>query len=160
MKYTFLILAAVTLGMAGCGSKETTYIGPDGTEVKGSADGKMVTVKTPEGNTTFGAVSVTEGDLGLPFYPGSTEKPDTSAKVDTPQGTTVSCTRTTKDEPKAVAEFYKGKFPSLQSSSMDTGDTKIAGVNGKLDDGSQVSMSATKKGSEDTDIAMIVVKKK
>ena len=102
-----ICLAAVLLLLAAMGCKKedtTTYTAPDGSQTtisksgetmsasdgKGNSlevNGKTATVKDDKGNTTtLGQGTVSEADLGVPFYPGSEEKAGLSAVQDGPNG--------------------------------------------------------------------------
>lgn len=179
MKYVGTCLLAAFL-LTGCGhQEETVYHGPDGAtitktkdgssatysdnkgnQVTSTDDGKNVAITDSKGNKFNMGGSVTETDLGLPFYPGSNEKPNGSMVAEENGQKSVMSARTTKDEPAKVGEFYKAKLQTPNDSNMNTGDTKIAMVTGKLSDGSEVTISASKKGSDDTEIMVGVKHKK
>jgi hypothetical protein len=160
--------------LCGCGhANESTYVAPDGTKVtvnseggkvnysddKGNSvtsttSGSDVQVKTEKGDTFSMGGSVTEADLGLPFYAGSVEKPAASMKATENGVTSVVSNRTTKDAPAAVVAFYKDKVESPESSNTSANGMEVAMLRGKLKDGSEVTISATKTGSADTEVSV------
>src|SRR4051812_26913706 len=129
MKRTCFALAIVSVALAGCHHDETTYTAPDGSKVSVSKDGSATTVVGADGSkatlnndgssmtvtndkgekTSIGA-AVSEGDLGLPFYPGSTEQKGGSTVQDLPKQKIVMSVRTSKDDPEQVGKFYKDKL--------------------------------------------------
>ncbi|MBN9500889.1 MAG: hypothetical protein BGO01_00760 [Armatimonadetes bacterium 55-13] len=182
MKYLLLAFIAGSLA-SGCGSRETTYVDANGTRVSTSTDGNRTTVTDDKGNkltfegdgkqgtysvedengnkSTFGAsTNITEAELGLAFYPGS-EKIETGGAVfEDDKQRTVTCSFTSKDEPQAIVDFYKGKIKDAKSSMADVGETKAGGVSGKREDGSEVSLSISKETGKDANITIVVTKKK
>lgn len=184
MKQTAIvsILCAVTL--IGCGHKEAVVVGPDGSSatvtqdnggdkttinVTGKDGEKVsetiskdgVTMSDSKGESmTMSAGAVTEKDLGLPFYPGSSEsKTGMSMITKTQDDTAVVCTRTTKDDPSKVVDFYKDKITDGKPVSMSGGGITSASVSGKLN-GNDVSVSATNDGKSDTVVMVSVGSKK
>ena len=106
MKQIAILILAVSIA-AGC-NHDATYEGPNGekatvsqnggtttvTDDKGntttvSADGKGATYTDNKGTTASVGTSVSEADLGLPFYPGSTDKPSESMSATEAGVTTV-----------------------------------------------------------------------
>lgn len=165
---------------AGCGKKEEiVYSSPDGA-VTMSPDGSKMTFKdekgheatiSTEGNkttyedgkggsVTTGLGQVSEADLGVPFYPGSKENNDSSGKMESGVDKIVTVTRSTTDDPKKVSEFYKGKIKEAQESNANSGGNQINGLMGKLEDGSDFNMTAAKNGTQDTQIIIVVKRKK
>lgn len=132
----------------------------DGTEMK-FEDGKM-TGKNEKGETfESGAMAVSEGDLGLPFYPGSKELEFGSAKMQTGEQVTFSVNRSTSDMPDKVIEFYKAKFVDPQTFSTDASGANQAQVSGNLKDGSEAAVIVHReKGKADTMIMITVGRKK
>ena len=154
------LLAVALLAIGGCGKPDTIVTGANGEKATISQDGKNMTVTDGKGGSATLGTTVSEADLGVPFYPSSAEKASGSMAMDQGGEKTVSSARTTKDEPTAVTAFYKDKITDGKPSDMNSGDTKMATIGGKLKDGAEVSVIATKKGSEDTDIVVVVKRKK
>lgn len=175
------LLIVLALALVGCGPKEvtvhtdngsatvnsgngTTHIeatDKEGTKVTENIDAKGVHASTSKGETfDAGAGAVSEADLKLPFYPGSTGTGG-SMKVDSTESTGAISNRTTKDNPGQVVEFYKSKFKVAQTTSNNMGGQEMNALTGKLDDGSDVSVMATKnQGDAETKIMVTVGKKK
>jgi hypothetical protein len=147
------LIAILGLFLAGaCGKPgETTVVGADGSKVTASADGTSVsatgadgtrvdqkvnqqggvsgTTTAPDGKTTTydlgGAVTVTEAEIGMPFYPGSTKRTqDTDAKISVNGKATISATRFSTDDVKKVYDFYAGQ--SMMKTKFQSGDTAMA----------------------------------
>ena len=165
------LMIALGLIVAGC----STTVTPNGTVTKAGdtttysdnkgnsatvSDNGTATYKNDKGETAQIGGTVSEADLGLPFYPGSTEKPNASMKGDTNGEKSAMISRTTKDDPDKVVAFYKDKIPGGKDSNFTTGDTKMGTVGGKLSDGGEASVMATRKGTEDTEIVVTVTHKK
>jgi|GEM_PF-3904133 len=100
--------------------------------------------------------SVTEAQLGLPFYTGSQEMPNASATMEMPDGKSVRSVRTTKDDPVQVCNFYNDKIVNKQGTHSEASGNKAAGLTGKLGDGSDVAISALRNGSNDTIVTVTV----
>lgn len=179
VRTTLLTLAALTL-LAGCGAPNVNVTDANGNKVSMSTDGSKVSVTDDKGNSaTFeggqdggtvkitdekgqstmeSGTSVSEAELKVPFYPGSTEKPNSSIKADTPEATTVTSIRTTADEPKKVAEFYKSKVKAPSSFSADADGGQNEQVSGMLEDGTRVAVTAVRaKDAKETDITVVVI---
>ncbi len=88
------------------------------------ADNGTVKAHDSQGNTLEMGTGVSEADLGLPFYPGSTESKD-SLKSATDKGTTVMSNRVTTDAAAKVVDFYTGKL-GKPASSMTTDTMAMA----------------------------------
>jgi hypothetical protein len=183
MNKTLLLLSLACLAIVGCGKKEEVVItGADGTKVTASEDGSNVSVTDDKGNTStvntdkegnvsmsdgkggtmnMGTGSVSEADLGAPFYPGSTEGGlGMSATVDSGDNKVTTCVRTTKDDPTKVLEFYQSKVMNPTQASGNAGPMKTASISGKLDSGADISIACTKDGDKDTNVIVTVTSKK
>ena len=166
--------------MVGCAKPDINVTDANGNNVKVSSDGTKMTSTDKDGKTTTietgattGSVSVkdekgtttaetgtslSEADLGIGFYPGSTEKTGVSAKSDTPDGKSAMSVRTSTDEPTKVAEFYKGKVKEANVMSMGDATHDVQMVTGKLESGGTVTVSASReKGKTETDINVTTV---
>lgn len=102
---------------------------------------------------SMGTASVTEKELGLPFYPGSTPLERRDMKVEEQGKHTVLSARATKDSPAKVIEFYKSKVDKPAETVTD----QIASMGGKLPDGGEVTLSAIRNGTE-TEVTITVVR--
>lgn len=178
MRWVGILILAAALS-AGCGNSETTVVGSNGETVttsksggtttysdnKGnsatvSEDGKQMTFKNEKGESGTIGQGVSEADLGLPFYPGSVDKPGASVKFEQAGEKTVASSRTSKDEPAQVVAFYKDKIEDPKDSSVNSGDMKMGSLGGKLKDGAEVAIMASKTGSAETDVVVTVKHKK
>ncbi|MEQ1823427.1 MAG: hypothetical protein ABL949_13035 [Fimbriimonadaceae bacterium] len=153
MKTNLTLLVLITIfSLGGCVGKEsTTVVNADGSKSTVTSNPSDGSVKI-EGNGTSasigGGTTVTEADLGIPFYPGSTEKPNASMKVDTPTEKSYMCTRTTADEVSKVAEFYEGKVKGLKFNTFSANDTTTTMASMTQENGAKIAVSATRKKSE------------
>lgn len=102
-----------------------------------------------KGNSVEIGTGVSEADLGLPFYPGSTETKD-SLKSNTDKGTTVQSVRLTADDPAKVVAFYTDKLgkpaSSMTSDSMTmatwkSGKRSVVVMMGKQDASNKISLT-------------------
>ncbi|MBS1713080.1 MAG: hypothetical protein JST30_01950 [Armatimonadetes bacterium] len=140
---------------------KVTVEGAKGEKATFESDGKgggTVTSTTPEGRQSMtSGTSFPESELGLPFYPGSTEKPEGSFKSESPTGSSHMSVRSTKDEQAKVAAFYKSKLKDPTSVSTNGNEM----LTGKLPDGSNVQNTATREeGQSETTIGVLVVREK
>lgn len=166
MKRFSLLVIAACLVVAGCssndqgsdttvktnsdGSTNVTVTNPDGSKTNVSTDksGSMK-IDGPNGSASMGAgTSVTEAEIGVPFYPGSTEKAGASFKMETEKEKAYSSVRTTTDDPTKVADFYKDKVKGATSTTTSSGDTTMAMTSGKLENGAKFAMTAVRKNGE------------
>jgi hypothetical protein len=102
--------------------KKMVVEGKDGSKATLTEDGKMVGTSKDGSYEINGKVS--EADLGVPFYPGSTEAPG-SMKVDEKGKKMVSSSRQTSDPGSKVVEFYISKLGKPESK-MESGDISVA----------------------------------
>jgi len=177
MKQLFLT-AFFVLALAGCGSKGDVVI-QDGegnkVEVKDgqtqvtSTDEKGGTVKTnvePDGKMTTESsngdkssvgVSIPESEFGVPYYPGSTHGASSPIKTETGAEINFAAMTTTKDDPATVIKFYESKVTEPKKSSASSDGMVMESVSGKLADGSEVAIAATKaKDATETQITLTV----
>lgn len=158
-----LILAGMVLGGCAFGSKEsTTVVGPDGSKVTVDENDGGATVTSGDTKAVIGGeAALTEEGLGVAFYPGSTEMPNASMRVDSPTETTAFSARTTPDDIDKVKAFYESKVPGIQFTVIDGPDGKSAVGSGKLPDQTSVTVTAHRKsGSDVTEISIGTGKKK
>ncbi len=144
MKHSlFLVLMLFALG-GGKGGETTMAMSPDGKstlkvdEIAGSME-----VKTKEATATIGGEeTVTEADLGLVFYPGSTEMKGASMKVKGAKGDIFMCVRETSDPVEKVSEFYAGKVKDFKT--FEGAATGTAYLTGKADDGVKIAIQVAR----------------
>lgn len=154
---SIVVLAASIIG---CGSKDsTTVVGADGSKTTVTTDSSGGGTVKMEGNGTSasigGGTTVTEADLGVPFYPGSAEKQGAAMKVDTPTEKSYMCVRTTSDEPAKVKEFYESKVAGLKFTVIEANGDSTAMGETKLENGAKVAISATrKKDATETEVTV------
>ncbi len=181
MKNLLVALAFTAVALAGCSKRGTTvvdangnkmvasddgskvtYTGPDGKEASVETDKSgNVTVKSDQGTSRMSSdpSSVTEADLGLPFYPGSTPRANTAASIDTPEMKSRTSLRETSDSWEKVVEFYKPKLTDANVVTNSSGQSGGAIMSGKID-GKDVMITASINGeTKKTDISVAVVEK-
>lgn len=179
MKLCCLCLVAAAIGLAGCHHSETVYSGPGGTakvdQSNGSTTiettndkGDKVTETIDPGKVTAidnkgyshvqGADVVSEADLGLPFYPGSTANDMGSSKTQTDKGTFIQSIRTTADDPDKVGDFYKDKVEKPEKNDATTPSAKVLGLKGKRKDGADVVITAIAERGKSTTVTVSVSK--
>ena len=151
-----LIVASV----AGCGSggsdDSVTISDGDGTKLTMNQKGGSLQVERDGVRATMGGKSiVTEEELGVPFYPGSSERDGGSMKAETPDEKTCVSARTTSDEVAKVKAFYAETFPAfkLVGGAADGGSSEIG--MGKLPSGMDVSIQIVRaKDATETSISV------
>jgi hypothetical protein len=151
-----LMLTAILLSiLGGCAQKETSTL-PDGTKVEVNQDGNSLKVSSDKGSASLGVgTTVTEEELDIPFYPGSTEKPESSVKVELSSEKSYMTVRTTPDEPEKVAEFYKTKLTDVSVSAFELNEKKTAIIAGKTPSGMRGAVTASReKDSQETTIQL------
>ncbi len=131
------------------------------------ADNGEMTLKATDSNgekvdATLGkSVVITEGDLGVPFYPGSSEQGSNQMRAETDKEKSFISCRVTNDEPSKVVEFYKDKIKDYSTSESSTRDKKTGTCQGKLESGAKFNLTAERKeGSEKTEIKIDVTTQK
>lgn len=159
-------------------SGDMTVTDKDGKTTTLENDGKTVTAKSSDGSELKieegkfsgtnekgekfegGVATVSESELGLPFYPGSTEMEFGSSKLDGPDGTTLSMNRTSNDMPDKIVAYYKGKFKDPQTFDSNVNGAAQSQVSGKLADGAEAAVIAIREKDKDTTQVMITVQRK
>ncbi|HEY3782994.1 MAG TPA: hypothetical protein VGL56_18085 [Fimbriimonadaceae bacterium] len=99
------------------GEKETisnngqnvTVQSKDGTATY-SQNGTVGKYQDNKGNSMESGTSITEQELGYPFYPGSVEAPGSLKATSSSAKSMVSSVRTTTDDPAKVLAFYTDKI--------------------------------------------------
>jgi len=91
-----------------------------------------VTINTPNGAITTGSnSSVSESDLGVPFYPRATRRED-GMQINTGNGSLVTVILSTPDPVSSVVDFYKSKLgDNVSVIRSDTGAVISAGDQNK-----------------------------
>ena len=110
----------------------------DGSELNVSKDGFTGTNEKGE-KFSMGTSSVSEPELGVPFYPGSGPVAGRDMKVDGDGKKTLMSVRSTNDAPAKVAEFYKGKIEGATT----TTSPQLAIVGGKLKNGDEIVITVS-----------------
>jgi len=135
------------------GGKQMTVTSKDGKSEYEASNGTMK-AHDSKGNSLEMGTGVSEAELGLPFYPGSTEGKD-SLKSNTDKGTSFMSNRTTKDAPTKVVDFYTGKL-GKPASSVNTDSMSMASWKaGKKTE----TLMASKEG-DSTKISLTVINEK
>ncbi|MCO5297926.1 MAG: YgdI/YgdR family lipoprotein [Fimbriimonadaceae bacterium] len=136
------------------GQESWTAKSSNGSEATVSKDGG-ITGQTEKGEKfSMDMAGVTEKELGLPFYPGSTPLQHRDMKVDADGKHVVLSVRATKDSPAKVIAFYKTKVDKPAETVTD----QIASMGGTLPDGGELTLSAIVNGTE-TEISVNVTRK-
>lgn len=125
----------------------------DGTQVDVTKEGMTSTNEKGE-KFSMGTSSVSEADLGLPFYPGSEPISGRDMKSEADGQITYISFRSSSDPPAKVADFYKSKIESATTTVTD----QMAAVSGKLKDGSETTASAIVNEGK-TEISVVVSRK-
>ena len=121
MKRTLALLCVVAL--AACGKASETaaekmiesQIAKDGTQAKVdmSSGGMKITTTDASGKTSqmeMGTAKVSEADVGVPFYPGTTPRQGEMTRIASPEGSMVTVILHSDDAPDKVAGFYRDKL--------------------------------------------------
>lgn len=174
MKSVRPVLAILTasLLLAACGkASETTseklaekliesQMTKDGTKanVDLSSGAAKITTTDASGKTAtmeLGGAKVSEADLGIPFYPGSSPVDNAASRMVTPDGVVVSVTLNSSDPADKVADFYRDKLRAQSQGKqfMDMGgegEATLMVVDGKSKTSTQVHVAKADNGSEIT----------
>lgn len=130
----------------------------DGTEMT-MKDGKL-SGKNEKGETFETGTDVSESELGLPFYPGSKAVEYGSSKIMEGERSMFAVNRTSSDVPDKVIEFYKSRVTEPQVFNSSGGGSTQAQISGKLSDGSEVAIIATRDEKSSETMVMITVQRK
>lgn len=147
MKTTLLILIIASLA-AGCssGTKTVETTLPDGQRatVTQSADGMKV-----EGNgmdaSVGGAAKVTEEDLHIKIYPGSTLIADRSMKVKSAIEENAIAFYSSTDDPAKIAKFFEEQLGGSKFNEYKSGEAVNYIVQKDNPDGSKLAIAITRK---------------
>jgi hypothetical protein len=119
--------------------------------------GDGVTISTPDGTITTGnSSSASEGDLGVPIYPGAARR-EGGMTINGPNGSMVTAVYSTSDSVGKVVDFYKDKLGG-NASVIETGTGAVisAGTNNK--DAMIITVGADNSGGGGTKIAIVRTK--
>lgn len=100
MRTRKLLLFAAALVLGGCGNAGTS-------SSNGNADQPVQTANTGGGQSSTSSTVVSEADLAVPFYPGSTPKDNGDVKSDGDKEFDATSARETADPAQKVVDFYK-----------------------------------------------------
>lgn len=143
----FCVLLAIVV--AGCsGSKsETTFTSDDNkSTVVVDGDSGALKVKGEGVEGEFGGdTSVSEQEMGVKFYPGSSERKGESMKIKTKRGQTLVSVRETSDSIEQVAQFYQGIIKGFHEFPGKEKDRKY--LTGKSGDGADLAIDVARKGN-------------
>jgi hypothetical protein len=89
----------------------------DGTTATYSQQGNSAQFKDSKGNSMETNAAVSEKDLGVPFYPGSTESQGSMKAMDANGKGLVTSLRTTTDDGAKVLAFYSDKLGKPKATS-------------------------------------------
>lgn len=117
----------------------------DDPKVEMSKDGMTVEGKDVSASLGGGTV-VSEEEVRMPFYPGSSPKPNSDVKIEAASEKNYMSVRTTADTPEKVAEFYESKVKGLKFNRFASGDTTNVMASTEAD-GWKIAVTASKKGA-------------
>jgi hypothetical protein len=110
-------------------------------------NGNGATVSVPGvGTISAGDSTATAAELGVPVYPGATQKKG-GVNMDTPQATMVSAQFSTNDPMSAVVDFYKGKLGD-SAVAVSTGDGTVLNSGGS--DADRIMITIGPSSGDDT----------
>ena len=135
----------------------------DGTKAKVdlSSGGARITTTDAAGKTSqveMGVSTVTESDLGVPFYPGTKPLEGQATKISTPDGSAMTVMLHSDDAPAKVAEFYRERLKAqaqgkqIMDLSSGDGNTTLVLADDKAKSSIQVHVN---KGDKGTDIQIM-----
>ncbi|MGC4115253.1 MAG: hypothetical protein QM765_11735 [Myxococcales bacterium] len=119
--------AALALLLSACGKVEEklsekaaekmieSSLSKDGNDAKVSLSegGIKTTITDKDGKTQhfeMGNAKVSEGDLGLPFYPGAQQQADKASRMASDEGSMVTTSFSSPDATDKIAGFYRDKL--------------------------------------------------
>lgn len=132
-----LVIVFGLLGGCSATSSKSTEVTPDSSGAPG---------------TTLASATVTEENLGVPFYPGATMKPGSDFKLELSTEKNYTIVLLTSDEPDKVKTFYESKVAGLKWNPLGTngfmaltelpGKKRVAISISKKEPGSEIALSA------------------
>ncbi|MCU0316456.1 MAG: hypothetical protein MUC92_07675 [Fimbriimonadaceae bacterium] len=128
---------------------------PDGKTTTVTSDGNKVEATTSDGKKlSMNSGTVTEEDLGIPFYPGSSHQSD--MKMD---GSAAMSSRKTTDPIEKVEAFYKDKIKDNRAVSSTDGPQKTVMMIGDIAGGKvQVMLASQTEGGTTISITKSLTK--
>lgn len=147
MRLSVPMIVCVLVLAGGCGSSG----GGDASTASGKTNPQnspMANASNAGGGSTNSAGGVSEADLGVPFYPGSTVDAANNGdtKTESQGKTLINSNHVTNDPPDKIASFYKEKLPGFQN--YPAGDSTM--FKGKGSNGNDVSIAIGKEGDHST----------
>jgi hypothetical protein len=154
--YALAMLCVLTA----CSSHKATVVTSNGVETvtsTGTDADKKVTIQSKDSTMTFGQGAIDESKLGVPIYPGATNKSDGGYDVSSSKGSQQAASFETPDGFEAVYNFYKSHLPAgSQQIKMDEGESEIATFQiGTTTSPTTISVQIAGKKAGDTAIAII-----
>lgn len=138
-------LCFVAIACSGPTNQSPVETKATGTQSMTKESDGSVKVSDEHGTSSIGGgTTVSESDLGVPFYPGSAEISGTGFKFDGPKEVNASCDRSTTDSPDQVIQFYSEK---LSNSTKNTSGA-ISSLTGQLPSGGTVVVAARSKDGQ------------
>ena len=172
-----LVGIAVVVSLGACGKTQEkaaeraaekameTSLSKDGTQAKVnlSEGGVKVTTTDASGKSTqmeMGNAKITEAELGLPFYPGATQREGGSMRIVAGKNKSMQITMHSDDAPDKIAAFYRDKLKAMsegkQLMEMSQNDgAMLSLVDDKAKSTLQVQVGKAEKGS---DIAILATR--
>jgi hypothetical protein len=147
-----------TIDYASNGGAHIEGTDKDGNHVTETINNNGYAANDGKGNSVkSGPNVVTEDDLGLPFYPGSTEGPNGASMVaKAPDGTTAMSMRTTTDDPSKVMDFYSPKLTGVKPSTLNANGQIMDSLVGTIADGRSATVLITRGTTGDTTVSVSV----
>lgn len=122
-----------------------------------SAGGTKITTTDASGKTSqleIGAATVTESDIGVPFYPGTKPLEGQTTRISTPDGNAVTLALHTDEAPDKVAAFYRERLKAqaegkqFMEMSGGAGNTTLMLADEKSKTSVQVHVNPADKGTD------------
>ena len=106
-------VAAIAIALAGCGTHKTVIPTANGpATVETNKENNTTTFRGKEGSMTVGQNAVDVSKLGLPVYPGASQKDSGGMSTETTRGSSQVVMMTTPDSFDKVYAWYKGQMPA------------------------------------------------
>jgi hypothetical protein len=143
MKTTFAAL--FTLCFVACGARETA-----------EAPASVTTASVAAAEAAVPSQAFTDEQLGLPPYPGATERPNSRFRAQTAQGETLTVFSITSDSPTQVTAFYRVEMAKLGTvdEGISSGE-RLMSISVQRNDGSMSGMQAARGENEQTVISLL-----
>ena len=125
-----------------------------------SKDGQFKMKAQDHGGSFENNVPVSESDLGVPFYPGSTELSVGSMEAKSASEHVKISMRTTSASPDDVRKFYRSKLNVTDDSYSQDNDHIKAELKGRTIDGAELGITAERSGAGSTTTVTIASSRK